>query len=130
MPEVATPFDPYWILASPAAWLIWCGLPLAALGVAGLVIKVPGARRPVLPLALVIVMFVYCALPADVNGLRPGEVERTWAFLYPMLAAAAGPVVDRWTRGAGRWSGAIVAALVVISVAQTALIQALWDNLL
>jgi hypothetical protein len=129
-PEVGRPFDPYWLFAHPAAWLIWCGLPLAALGLTGLVIRVPGARRAVLPLVLVIVMFVYCALPPEINGLRPGEVERTWAFLYPVLAAAAGPVVDRWTRGAGRWSGVIVAALVVISVAQTVLLQALWDNLL
>jgi Dolichyl-phosphate-mannose-protein mannosyltransferase len=120
----------YWIFGSPAACLIWAGLPLAALGVAGLVRKVPDAKRPVLPMALVAIMVVWAMLPGEVTKLRPGEVERTWAFLYPVLAATAGLVVDRWTRGKGRWSGAIVSALVIISVGQTVLIQSLWDNLL
>jgi hypothetical protein len=128
-PRSRTHYDPYWIFAHPASVLIWAGLPLAALGVAGLLLKVPGARRPVLPLVLVVTMLVWGALPAIVTGLRYGEVERTWAFLYPVLAAVAGPVVDRWTSTAGRWSGAIVAALVTLSVAQTALLQALWNNL-
>jgi Dolichyl-phosphate-mannose-protein mannosyltransferase len=125
-----TAYDPYWTFAHPVAWLTWAGLPLAALGTAGLLVKVAGARRPVLPLALIGLMLVWGALPAVITGLRYGEVERTWAFLYPVLAAAAGPVVDRWTKGAGRWAGAIVAGLVVVSVAQTMLLQSLWDNLL
>ncbi len=130
MPKSRTPYDLYWTFAHPAALLTWAGLPLAALGIAGLLIKVPGARRATLPLVLVVVMLVWGTLPAAVTGLRYGEVERTWAFLYPVLAAAAGPVVDRWSRRAGRWSGAVVAGLVVLSVAQTAVLQALWDNLL
>lgn len=128
-PSAGRAYDPYWALASPAAWLIWAGLPLAALGVAGLFLTVPGARRPVLPLVLVLLMVGWATLPPDLQKLRPGEVERTWAFLYPMLAAAAGPVVDRWTRDAGRARGAVVAGLVLLSVAQTVLLQALWDNL-
>jgi hypothetical protein len=128
VPGTGRPYDAYWAFASPAACLIWAGLPLAALGVVGLFRKVPGARRAVLPLVLVLVMVLWAALPSEITKLRPGEVERTWAFLYPVLAGTAGPVVDRWTRGAGRWSGAVVAALVVLSVAQAVLIQALWNT--
>jgi Dolichyl-phosphate-mannose-protein mannosyltransferase len=126
-------YFPYWIAGSPAAWLMWAGLPLAALGLAGLVIKVPAARRPILPLILIAGMLVWGALPPVVTSLRQGEVNRTWAFLYPMLAAAAGPVVDRWTqstRVTRLWSGSIVAGLVVLSIVQTGVLQALWDNLL
>jgi Dolichyl-phosphate-mannose-protein mannosyltransferase len=123
----------YWIIGGPSAWLIWAGLPLAAIGLAGLVIKVPAARRPILPLVLIVTMLVWGALPAHITGLRQGEVERTWAFLYPMLAASAGPVVDRWTHGrriSRAWAGPIVAGLLLISIVQTGVIQALWDNLL
>jgi hypothetical protein len=126
------PFYPYWMAGHPASVLIWAGLPLAALGVAGLFVRVPGARRPVLPLILTAGMVVWGLLPPVVTDLRQGEVERTWAFLYPMLAAAAGPVVARWTDSTrlGRaWAGSIVFALVVLSVAQAGVLQALWDNL-
>ncbi len=108
---------------------MWAGLPLAALSVAGLLIKVPGARRPILPIALVLIMVVWVGLPTEITKLRPGEVERTWAFVYPVMAAVVGVVVDRWKRGKGRWSGAIVAGLVLLSVAQTVVLQSLWDNL-
>ncbi|MCM0676457.1 glycosyltransferase family 39 protein [Micromonospora phytophila] len=128
-PGAARAYDAYWILASPAAWLIYAGLPLAALGVAGLFLKVPGAGRPVLPLVLVSIMVVWAAVPPELTKLRPGEVERTWAFLYPLVAASAGLVVDAWTRRLGRWwGGAIVAALVALSVGQAVLLQGLWDN--
>ena len=129
LPEVSKPYDPYWIVASPVAWLIYAGLPVAALGVAGLFIKVPGARRPILAGALALIMVVWGALPTGVTHLRPGEVERTWAFLFPVLAACAAPIVERWSRRAGRWSGAVIAALVLVSVAQAVLIQAFWDTL-
>lgn len=169
-------YDPYWIFGSPAAFLMWAGLPLAALGVPGLFDKVRREPWRLLPLLLVLIMVFWATLPSYVTKLRPGEVERTWAFLYPLLAAAAGLVVDRWTRprparadtpaadhtparadgparadtaaaeptantagaagaaGAGdgvavRWSGAIIAGLILISVAQTVFLQALWDNL-
>ncbi|MFE9201835.1 glycosyltransferase family 39 protein [Micromonospora sp. NPDC007230] len=128
-PKARREYNPYWIVASPAAWLIYAGLPLAALGVAGLFRRTPGARRPVLPLVLVLIMLVWAALPGSITKLRPGEVERTWAFLYPLVAATAGIVVDRWSSRAGRWSGAVVAALVLLSVGQAVLIEGLWDNL-
>jgi hypothetical protein len=77
-------------------------------------------------------MFVWGVLPPSITGLRQGEVERTWAFLYPMLAASAGPVIAHWTRSrtqSGRiWAGATVALLVALSVAQTGVIQSLWDT--
>jgi hypothetical protein len=119
-------YDPYWILGSQAAWLLFAGLPVAALGLAGLFRRSPRGAYAVLPLALVAFMFVWAALPADLTDLRPGEVERTWAFLYPLLAGTAGPIVDRWSAAAGRWRGAIVAGLVVVSVAQAILLQSLW----
>jgi hypothetical protein len=124
-------FFPYWMAGHPASVLLWAGLPAAALGLAGLVIKVPEARRPVLPLLLIAGMFVWGLLPPVTTGLRQGEVERTWAFLYPMLAVSAGPVVARWTdstRLSRIWAGSVVFALVVLSVAQAGLLQALWDN--
>jgi hypothetical protein len=127
VPSADRPYDAYWILGSPAAWLIYAGLVLAGIGVAALWIKVPGARRPVLPIVLITVMVVWAALPPSLTHLRPGEVERTWAFLYPIVAACAAPVVDHWT-ASRRWRGAIVAALVLVSIAQTVLLQALWDN--
>jgi hypothetical protein len=133
MKRSAGPFYPYWIVGSAGAWLIWAGLPLAALGLAGLVVKVPRARRPVLPLVLIAGMFVWGMLPPVVTSLRQGEVERTWAFLYPMAAAAAGPVIAQWTTSTRltRWfTGSIIAILVVLSVAQAGVLQALWDNLL
>jgi hypothetical protein len=128
-PQSGHPYDPYWIIANPAAVLMYAGLPVAALGIAGLVRRPPQTRRPVLILVLCVVMLVWGSLPSGFTDLRPGEVERTWAFLYPMLAAVAGVVVDRWTRDAGRWRGPIVAALVILAVAQTVLLHSLWDNL-
>ncbi|WP_196255702.1 glycosyltransferase family 39 protein [Micromonospora sp. WMMD558] len=128
-PQAARPYDPYWIVASPAAWLIYAGLPLAVLGIAGLVVKVPGSRRPVLVLVLVVVMLVWASLPSELTKLRPGEVERTWAFLYPLVAASAGLVVDAWTRNLPRrWAGGVVAGLVALSVGQAVFLQGLYEN--
>lgn len=126
-------YYPYFIAGHPAAMLISAGLPLAALGLAGLVVKVPGARRPVLAATLIAVMIIWGTLPRNITGLRQGEVERTWAFVYPLLAASAAPVIDRWTRSTrmrAAWAGAIVGGLVLISVAQAGVIQSFWDNLL
>ena len=129
-PKIGHPYQWYWLLGSPAAWLIYAGLPLAALGIYGLFRKMPGAGRPVLVLVLVLVMVVWAGLPAQLTKLRPGEVERTWMFLYPMVAATAGVVVDRWTAGFGRrWlRGAVVAGLVLLSVGQAVFIQGLYEN--
>lgn len=129
VPGDSREYDPYWIAASPAAFLIFAGVPLAGLGMLGLFAKIPGARRPVLPLVLVSIMFVWATLPSEVTHLRPGEVERTWAFLYPLLAACAAPIIERWTRSMGRWSGAVLGGLVALSIAQAALLQALWDTI-
>lgn len=128
-PGAGRPYDPYWLAASPAAWLLWAGLPIATLGVAGLLAKSPRLRRPTLILALVLVLVVWAGMPPELTKLRPGEVERTWAFLYPLLAGAAGPLVDRWSRGAGRWAGLVVGGLVLVSATQATVIQTLWDNL-
>lgn len=128
VPTVSWPYDPYWILGSPAAFLIYAGLPLAGIGVAGMFVKVPGARRPVLPLALFAIMVAWAGLPTGITHLRPGEVERTWIFLYPILAGCAAPVIDRWTADKGRWRGAIIGGLVVISVAQAVLLHMRLDN--
>jgi hypothetical protein len=132
LPRSGSKFVPYFVAGQPAAVLIMAGLPLAALGLAGLVVKTPGARRPYLPAFLILLMFVWGVLPPSITGLRQGEVERTWAFLYPMLAASAAPVIAGWTRARtppGRiWAGATVAVLVALSVAQAGVVQSLWDN--
>ncbi|MEV1143977.1 glycosyltransferase family 39 protein [Micromonospora sp. NPDC049799] len=129
-PRVSGYSTTYWMVGSPAAWLMYAGLPLAALGVVGLFRKVPGARRPVLVTVLVLFMVLWAALPSELTKLRPGEVERTWAFLYPLVAATAGLVVDRWTAGFRRpWvRGAVVAVLVLLSVGQAVLIQGFYHN--
>jgi hypothetical protein len=129
VPSSGRKYDPYWIVANPVAVLTYAGLPVAALGIAGLVRRQADARRPILILVLAVLMVGWGSLPSEVTDLRPGEVERTWAFLYPMLAGVAGVVVDRWTRNAGRWRGLIVAALVVLAVVQMVLLRSLWDNL-
>ena len=121
-------YDPYWIFGHQAAWLLWAGLPAAALGVVGLVRRAPRGAIAILPLALVLIMVAWGCVPSEFTNLRPGEVERTWSFLYPLVAGTAGPVVEKWTRPAGRWRGALVAALVIVSVAQAILLQSLWDN--
>lgn len=126
-PDIA--YDPYWIVGGPVAWLVFAGVPIAALGVAGLVRRFPDARPATLPLALVLIMLAWAALPDEVTKLRAGEVERTWAFLYPVLAATAGVYADRWTRGTGRRGPLVVAALAMLSAAQAVLIQACWDTL-
>ncbi|WP_433349092.1 glycosyltransferase family 39 protein [Micromonospora sp. CA-111912] len=123
-------FRLYWVVGTPAAWLMYAGLPLAALGVYALFRRVPGAGRPVLVTVLVVALVVWASLPPELTKLRQGEVERTWAFLYPMVAGCAGLVVDRWTAGFDRrWlRGAVVAALVLLSVGQAVFLQGLYDN--
>jgi asparagine N-glycosylation enzyme membrane subunit Stt3 len=128
VPSASRPYDPYWIAGSPAAWLVFAGLPLAALGITGLFRRYPPARRPVLGAILIGLMLVWAALPGSVTHLRPGEVERTWAFLYPVLAASAGPLVERWTRDRGWVAGAMVGTLVLLSVFQALVIQNFWDT--
>ncbi|PWU44327.1 hypothetical protein DLE60_20425 [Micromonospora globispora] len=129
-PKVGTPYNWYWLVGSPAAWLMYAGLPLAALGVYGVFRKVPGAGRPVLVTTLVLLMLAWAALPSELTKLRPGEVERTWMFLYPLVAACAGVVVDRWTAGFDRrWlRGGVVAGLVLLSVGQAVFLQGLYNN--
>jgi hypothetical protein len=122
------PFLPYFVVGHPASVLIMAGLPLAALGLAGLVVKTPDARRPYLPAFLILLMFVWGFLPPTVTGLRQGEVERTWAFLYPMLAVAAAPVIANWARARTRSGGIWVGTTVALSVAQAGVVQSLWDN--
>ncbi|MEE6257387.1 ArnT family glycosyltransferase [Plantactinospora sonchi] len=129
VPQTHTPYDPYWIVGSPAAFLIFAGVPLAALGALGLVVRAPGARRAVLPLVSVPLMFVWAALPPSFTDLRPGEVERTWAFLFPLLAAAAAPVLLSWIRGLGaRWTAPVLTGLITVSLAQATLLQMLYDT--
>jgi hypothetical protein len=122
------PYDPYWIVGHPAAMLIFAGLPLAALGVVGLFRRAADGRFSALPVTLVALMIVWGSLPAVITHLRSGEVERTWAFLYPLLAGTAGPVVARWMDGRRRpWVGyALVLLLVAISAAQATVIQVFW----
>jgi hypothetical protein len=129
-PKVQVPYKWYWLVGSPAAWLIYAGLPLAALGIYGVFRKIPNAGRPVLLTVLIVFMVVWAGLPTALTKLRPGEVERTWMFLYPLVAATAGLVVDRWTAGfTRRWlRGAVVAALVLLSVGQAVFIQGLYNN--
>jgi hypothetical protein len=112
----------YWLFANWAVWLVYAGLPSAALGMRALV-----AERPRHLVASLIPLAILAALPAEVSGLLPGETERTWLFAMPVLATSAGATLARWERTYGQRAW-IIAALVTTSAAQTIILRALYVN--
>ncbi len=129
VPEGGGSYQVYWIIGGLGAWLIFAGLPIAAFGTWGLFQKCEDGSRPTFALALVTIMLIWAVLPPEVTKLRPGELERTWAFVYPVMAAVAAPVVDRWTRSPGRFRNAIIPGLLALSIVQAVAIQTMWDTL-
>lgn len=129
VPGNSRSLDPYWIVGGPSAWLIMAGLPVAAFGTSGLFRKLRDGSRPVFAIVLVMLMVIWAALPPEATKLRPGEMERTWAFLYPVLAAVAALSVDRWMEDSGSRRSAVLAGLLTISIVQAFIIQISWDTL-
>jgi hypothetical protein len=118
----------YWMFGTVAAWLIFAGLPIAALGVRETV-----TRRPWYLLSLLIPLIVFYALPADVTRIIPGETERTLQFAYPFAAAAAAVWLTRRerespdrARTAPRTIAVVVAMTAVQSIALEAVYHTFW----
>jgi hypothetical protein len=106
----------YWLFGDPGVWLIFAGLPIAALGIRELVTKRP---------AWLLTFFVPLVL-ADLTTLFLGETERVGQFAAPFLAAAAGAALVRWERESGRDRSWVIAALVLLTAAQAIVIEALF----
>lgn len=114
----------YWVLGTPAVYLMALGVPLAALALLRL-----GARRPpLLPLALLAPMLVFALLPASITGLVPGEIERTWMFTMPVTAVLGADRLHSWEEGSGPWRGRLLAALLLIAVTQAVLVNGQYDT--
>jgi len=106
----------YWFFGDPGVWLVFAGLPVAALGIRELVTKRPAW----------LLTFFTPLLLADLTTLFLGETERVGQFATPILAAAAGAAFVRWERESGRDRPAVIAALVLVTAAQAILIEALF----
>ncbi|HLW17030.1 MAG TPA: glycosyltransferase family 39 protein [Actinomycetota bacterium] len=106
----------YWFFGDPAVWLIFAGLPIAALGVRELITKRP---------AWLWTFFTPLVL-ADLTTLFLGETERVGQFAAPFLAAAAGAALVRWEKESGRDRPGVIAALVLLTAAQAIVIEALF----
>jgi hypothetical protein len=108
----------YWAVGAPMAYLITAGVGLASLGLIAIF-----RYRPALPTALLVLLLGWANLPPAMTRLYPGEVERTWLFSLPLLAAAAGAAYVDWERrsrtvrwlGAGVLSGLGLALAVLLS---------------
>jgi hypothetical protein len=97
----------YWLLGSPAAFLLVLGLPILWYALRAL-----AARRTV-----AVAIFAVLAVAA-VMGFTKAETERIWLFLAPFvcLAAAAAPLRLR----------PVLAALAVQAVAYELVVDTLW----
>jgi len=116
----------YWLVGGPAAWLIGAGAPVVALGARALR-RVPRTRVVV---AVLGPLLVFQSLPARLTSLIPGELERTWLWVYPLAAivaaAALAPIVGRGlVEGRPRWRG-LVPGLVALSLITAVVIEAFW----
>lgn len=112
----------YWIFGNVATWLLFAGLPIAALGLREL-----WRKRPWYLMAMLIPLVGFYALPDAVTHIIPGETERTLQFVYPLAATATAAFFLRWERARGAPSDRWVAALVAIAALQTIAIEALYD---
>ena len=111
----------YGLIASPAAWLVFGGLPLAGLAVHELL-----KHRPPYLLALLVPLTVFYVLPWSVTGIIPLETERTLQFAYPLAAAAAGAAFVRWERARDAPQDRTLALLVGVTAAQTIVMEAVF----
>jgi hypothetical protein len=97
----------YWLFASPVAWAVAAGIPIAAWWLRAVVRGRPAA----LALAAVVAA-------AAVGGFTKAETERIWLFLVPFACIAAAEVLPR------RRLMPVVAFLAV----QTALCEVLFES--
>jgi len=99
----------YWLLGSPAAFLIAIGVPLSWLAARAL-----AARRPAaVALAAIVVT-------AAVLGVSKAETERIWLFMAPLACVAAAPCLT------GRRLRLVLALLVAQALATELLFDTLW----
>jgi methylthioxylose transferase len=100
----------YWLLGSPAAFLIVLGLPISWYALRAL-----AAGR-----TLAVAIFAVLAFAA-VMGFTKAETERIWLFLAPLvcLAAAAGPAADVPLRP-------LLAVLAVQAIGYELLFDTIW----
>jgi hypothetical protein len=123
------PWEPYWVVGQPVAIMIFMGLPILVLGVKGLFRKEFLTRGATFVAVLSVVALIWFALPDSVTGLRRGEMERIWAYFYPLFAGVAGAEAIHWTRKAGLMPWTTALGLGVLSIAQAVYIESLWDTL-
>ena len=113
----------YWAAGAPVAYLLCAGVFLAGLGLVGV-----ARHRPPMTLALLGVLVAFALAPKTVTGLYPGEVERTWLFSLPFLAAAAGRAWADWEQASQRVRRFGVPVVVGLGGAYAVLLQALYDT--
>jgi hypothetical protein len=127
VPDVNWTYDPYWLVGSPAALMIFLGLPILAFGLRGLVRRELRDHGTLLVIVLLFLALIWFALPTQITNLRPGEVERTWSFLYPLIAGIAGVEARRWAKTARVMPAVVAVGLCVLSIAQAVWIESHWD---
>ncbi len=116
----------YWLVGTPAVYLIYAGVVLAPLGLIALL----RGRLP-FATALLAALLAFSALPQSLTGLVPGEVERTWLFTLPFFAAAASTTWrDVWPRTAQspRRQQAVVGAAVALQAGLAIAINARYNT--
>jgi hypothetical protein len=117
----------YWIVGGPAAWLVGAGAVIVAFGTRALR-RIPPTRAL---LAVLGPLLVFHSLPAELTSLIPGELERTWLWMYPLAAivAAVGltTVVGDVRHRTSMWVR-VMPALTAISLATAFVIEACWSS--
>jgi hypothetical protein len=113
----------YWAMGTPALFFIAAGGATAALGLIGLV-----TRRPPMSIILLVGMLAFADLPKRITGLYPGEIERTWIFVQPFFAAAAGAALVEWERTSSLARRYALGILVALGGWSAIAIQAVYDT--
>jgi hypothetical protein len=110
----------YWVFGTPVVFLIAVGAASGGLAIVGMF-----TRHPPMTIVLLLGMLVFADLPRRITGLYPGEIERTWLFVQPFIAVAAGAALADW-EAASRFARRVGAALVVASGGAIAVVVQLF----
>jgi hypothetical protein len=123
------PYDLYWVVGQPTAIMIFMGLPILVFGIRGLLRKEFRVRGATFVVVLCFVALLWFALPDSVTGIRRGEMERIWAYVYPLFAGVAGAEVGMWARKARVKPYMAALGLCVLSIGQAVFIESRWDTI-